>query len=265
MQNFFDKDDSFRLGKILMFLGLFLALYFMMKFVNEVKTFQTIGSLPTQTTIDVAGNGEVTAVPDIATINFNVEASGKTVEVAQNLMNEKMNKAIDFLKTSNIDSKDIQTTNYNAYPEYSNPCGGGMYCPISSNNTPQIIGYKANENVSVKIRAIDTAGKIVDGLGAAGISGISGPSFSVDKIDAVKSDAKQKAIDDAKAKAELLAKQLGVHLGKIVRFTDQGNNPVPMMYSAKAMDAASGGGSPTNIQTGENKYVSDVVITYEIY
>ena len=268
MQNFFNKEDSFRLGKIILILGLFLSLYVMMKFINEVRTFQTIGSaVPSENTIDVSGEGDASAVPDVATISFSVSAQGKTVDAAQSVVSTKINQALDFLKTSNVDSADIQTTNYNTYPEYnSNSCAPGMFCPATVTTAPQIIDYKAEEDVSVKIRTISDAGTIVDGLGAAGITGISGPDFSIDNPDAVQAQARQKAIDDAKQKAIVLANQLGLHLGKITHFSDQGVSPMPVMYAAKAMDVGSAVAAPTTaLPTGENKYTSDVTITYEVY
>lgn len=253
------------MGKMLTLVVIFLSLYLAMKFVNEVKTYSTIGETPSQTTIDVSGNGDASATPDIATISFTVEAQGKTVAVAQNLVSIRINQALDFLKNSNVDTKDIQTTNYDAYPMYSDPCNGNALCVSKNSNVPQIISYRASENVSVKIRSIDTVGKIVDGLGAAGITGISGPNFSLDNPDQVMADAKQKAIDDAKQKAKVLAKQLGVHLGKIVRFSEGGGNAVPMMYDAKAMTAGSTASESSVLPSGQSKYSSGVTITYEIY
>ena len=267
MEKFFNNEDMFRMGKMVMILVLFLSLYFGMKFINEVKTFQTVGVTPSQAaTIDVSGEGDASAVPDVATITFSVEAQGKTVAVAQNLVSIRINQALDFLKQSGIDTKDIQTTNYNAYPEYSNPCGPNMVCPQTSSQVAQIISYRASENVSVKIRDTSVSGKIIDGLGAVGITGISGPDFSVDNPDAVQAQAKQKAIDDAKEKAELLAKQLGVHLGKIVRFSgDVGGGIMPMAYDMKA-GAVGGAIAPTSaLPSGQNKYSANVTITYEIY
>ena len=256
------------MGKMLFFLVAVVGLYFGMQFINQVKTFSTIGATPKDiVTIDVSGDGESYAIPDVATINFTVEAKGKTVVDTQSLVTVRVNQAIDFLKSSGIDSKDIQTTNYVSSPEYNNPCNGGYGMPCSSKDLPKIIGYDVGQSVSVKIRKTEISGKIIDGLGKIGVSGMSGPNFSVDNPDAVQALAKQKAIDNAKEKASVLAKQLGVHLGKIVRFNENGNSPVPMMYSAKA-DMAVGSGSTssgTSLPAGQSKYVSNVVIGYEIY
>ncbi|MEI6316313.1 MAG: SIMPL domain-containing protein [bacterium] len=267
MEKFFNKEDLFRMGKMLMILVVFLSLYFMMKFINEVKVFQTVGVAPSaMTTIDVSGAGDASAVPDMATINFTVEAQGKTVAIAQNLVSVHVNQAMDFLKNAGIDTKDIQTTNYNAYPEYSTPCGSNTICPQNSSQVSKIISYRASENVSVKIRDINNSGKIVDGLGAVGITGISGPDFSIDNPDAVQAQAKQKAIDDAKQKATVLAKQLGVHLGKIVRFSgDASGGVMPMAYDMKSSVAGVAMSPVSNLPSGQNKYSANVVITYEIY
>ena len=267
MQNFFDKEQADRMGKVLLTLVVVVALYFGMKFVNEIKTFHSIGMEPTTAaTIDVTGTGSTFAVPDVATINFSVEAQGKTVEVAQGLVTTRINQAMDFLKTSNVDTKDIQTTSYSAYPQYNDPCNGQVPC-MNAESTQHIVAYIVSESVTVKIRNTDDSGKIIDGLGAAGITGITGPEFSVDQPDAIQAQSRQKAIDDAQAKAKVLADQLGVHLGKIVRFSvDNGSTPGPIMYDAKSMMATGAAAAPTtNIAAGQNKFDSNVTITYEIY
>lgn len=254
------------MGRMLFLLVSVVVLYFGMKFINEIKTFGTIGATPKDmTTIDISGEGEAYAIPDVATINFSVEAKGKTVAIAQNLVTGRINETLDFLAKSNIDKKDIQTTNYSSNPEYSTPCTNGS-TTCKNPTTPTILDYVVTQNVSVKLHDTTVSGSIVDGLGTIGVTSIDGPNFSVNDPDAVKADAKQKAIDDARQKALVLAKQLGVHLGKIVRFSDQ-SNPMPMMYDAKAMSVSGGMGAPavSSLPTGQNKYVSDVTISYEIY
>jgi len=259
------------MGKMLMLLVFVVAVYFGMKFINQVKTFGTIGVSPKEAmTIDSAGEGDSYAIPDVSTISYAVEAKGKTAQIAQNLVIDRINKSLSFLEGSSIDKKDIQTVNYSTYPEYSTPCveGNKKPCPKQP-ATPEIIDYDVNQSVTVKIRDTNIVGKIVEGLTAVGVSGIVGPNFSVDNPDAVKALAKQKAIDDAKQKAVVLAGQLGLHLGKIIRFNDQ-SNPTPVMYSAKANMAGLGGDAPeaadsNSMPAGQSKYVSNVIITYEVY
>ncbi len=261
MANFFDKANSEKVGNMLAVLILVVGLFFGMKFINQVKEFSVIGMNPRDVaTIDVVGNGEKTAVPNLATINFTVELKDKTVELAQAAVAKRINPALDFLKSSGIADGDINTANYNSYPEYNNPCNGGYPCV---NSTPKIVDYITSENVSVKIHDVSMVGKIIDGLGSAGITGISAPDFALDNSDSVKADARALAITDAKSKADILAKQLGVKLGRIIRFTD-GSNPVVMPMMAKAEVSMAGVVADSNLPVGENKYTSSVVITYEI-
>ena len=101
-------------------------------------------------------------------------------------------------------------------------------------------------------------------LGTTGATNLSGPNFSIDNPDALQMQARKIAIDDAKTKAQALAKDLGVSLGKIESFSD--NNINPVMYDAKAMNlsAAVPAAAPAVIPKGQNTITSDVTITYEI-
>ncbi len=242
------------MGKVALLLGLFLALFFMMKFLNETKLFnQGQEDISKASTIDVSGTGFAFAIPDIASESFTIEQKSATVREAQAIVSTKANDAVSFLKKSGIAEKDIQTTNYSANPNYSYP----------PNGTPTLLGYMVSETITVKIRDTSAVGKIVDGLGAQGVTGLSGPNFMVDDPDAVNAQARAKAIADAKAKAAVLARDLGVDLVRIVRFSENGGggSPIPMY----AKDMAAGSASPTSVlPAGENKYTSNVTITYEI-
>ena len=233
-----------------------------------------------ENTISFSGHGEVTAVPDIANIYFTISKDAKTVKEAQALVAAVEKSSLDSLKANNVLEKDIKTADASFYPKYEYkqaacppvPMGMGYagvtvspsspyYCPP---NKQVITGYTASESITVKVRNTDDVGKIMQALGTLGVSNLSGPNFAIDNEDGLKAEARKKAIDDAKAKAELLAKDLGVHLGKITSFNEGGNYPV--MYSAKSamMDSASSAPAPAQLPKGENTITSDVTITYEI-
>jgi hypothetical protein len=223
-----------------------------------------------ENTISFSGHGEVTAVPDIANIYFTISQDAKTVKEAQTLVAEIEKKSLDFLKENNIPDKDIKTTNASFYPKYEyqyNTKAAIPYTEYSYSTRPEkrvIVGYTASESITVKVRNTDDVGKIMQGLGTLGVSDLSGPNFSIDNEDTLKAEARKKAIDNAKEKAKILAKDLGVRLGKITSFSESGNYPV--MYSAKAtMDSVSESvPAPVEIPKGENTISSDVTITYEI-
>ncbi len=104
-------------------------------------------------------------------------------------------------------------------------------------------------------------------LGAVGVSDLSGPNFSIDNEENLQAEARKKAIDDAKAKAEALADDLGVKLGRVANFSEGGRYGGPIYYGKEMMAVDSSTGSapaPANIPKGENTISSDVTITYEL-
>ncbi len=244
-----------------------LALFLAVETVNAITENRFIGAgLPATNTITLSGKGEVKMSPDIATIYFSVTKDAATVKEAQDGAAKASNAAIAFLKTQGIDEKDIQTSGYNLNPryEYENAaCTSNGYCPPGRQ---KLVGYTVTESVTVKIRNIDTAGDIVSGLGAQGVTGISGPSFTVEDEDAVIAQAREKAIADAKDKADQLARQLGVRLVRIVNFSESGNYPVPYYSFGKggeaAMDARAS--AAPSFEAGQNTITSNVSVTYEI-
>ena len=106
----------------------------------------------------------------------------------------------------------------------------------------------------------------MQGLGATGVSNLSGPNFTIDDEDGLKAQARKKAIDDAREKAEALAEDLGVRLGRIASFSEGGGYGAPMYYGKDMMaeQSAAGNAVRAELPKGENTISSDVTITYEI-
>lgn len=239
------------------------------KFLTELKAYGYIGKeMGATNTITVSGDAEVFVKPDIATISFSVLGKGTTPALAQEKVNVAMAKITDYLEKAGINDKDIKTTNFSSSPTYQYPdtkaCAAGYPCyPYEGERT--ISSYEVQQWTEVKIRKIDEANKILGGLGELGATNISGISFTVDDEEGYQEDARKEAIAEAKERAERLADDLGVRLGRVVSFSDGGNYPI--YY--KAMDATLGRGgaesapAPT-ISVGENKIISSVTIVYEI-
>ena len=267
METLFKKDeDRAAMRWALVFAVLAIALYFGMNFINEIKTYDTIGMNPQDVhTIDVTGSGDAFAVPNVATIAFSIEQKSGTVADAQRVVNTKMDSVSAFLKSAGIADADVQTVNYSANPEYSypTPCLPSVPCPASSSQ-PKFLDYDVDQSLLVKVRDTTMVGKVLGGIGSLGVTDISGPDFTVDNTDAVEAQARKNAIDDAQSKAQVLAADLGVHLVRVVNFSDNTNNQPAPMY---AMDAASGVAAQppvAQVPAGQSKYVSNVTITYEI-
>lgn len=243
-----------------------ISLFTAAKFVNEIKNSKYVGrgNQPANT-ISISGKGEVLAVSDIASLYINLNKDGKTAKEAQELLNESITKSLTYLKEQKIEDKDIKSEYGGLNPKYSYEKLVCYTYPCPQND-PKIIGYTATQAITVKIRAVDTASDIRTGLAAIGVTDISGPTFSIDNEDGFKDQARSIAIKDAKVKAEVLASELGVSLGKVVSFSENSGGGYPM-YTAKAsMDSVlSSGSQPAPIlPKGENKITSNVSITYEI-
>jgi len=261
-----DKSINSFIGAISL-LTIIVSVFFIIKIVNEIKLNRYIGSeSQSQNVIYVSGEGEVNAVSDIASLRVSLSEEGKTAKEAQNLLNESLTKTLDYLESQNIEDKDIKSQYGGLTPKYSYDQVVCMSYPCPRSE-PKIIGYTATQSIVVKVREVDNANEVRTGLADLGIKNINGPTFQIDDEDAYKAEARALAIDDAKAKAKVLAKDLGVRLGKIKNFSENGGNNYPVMYSqsVRVMEDMAGGREPApELPKGENTITSNITITYEI-
>ena len=275
-----DRERSMLMKALTAFI-LILSAVGVVVFANELRRGKYIGAVPPQNVITVSGTGEVTAVPDIATISFGVTAQGRTVKEAQGKATETNNAAVKYLRGEGVAEKDIKTDYYSAYPRYEwqedGPVPLGAPSDVSSGATvaypdyyPRpgnqvLVGYEVQQRISVKVRDTEKAGDILAGLGGTGVTDLSGPNFEIDDPQELQREARQKAIDDARTEAKALAKDLGVRLVRIVSFSEGGNYPMYFKGVAET-DAMGGGGVPPSpeLPPGENTITSSVTIVYEI-
>lgn len=225
------------------------------KTMSEVKQYDYIGkTADLQNTISVSGEGKVTAAPDVAQVSIGLTTDKATVAEAQKENSTKMNEIVAALKTLGIADKDMQTSDYNIYPKYE----------WRQSGTSVLVGYTVTQNLAVKIRDTKKISNVLQVAGEKGANQIGSLSFIIDQPDALKDDARAKAIDNAQLKAKALAKQLGVRLGRIVSFNE--SSQVPSVYKLDYATGMGGGGAapaPT-IQSGENVIDVQVNLVYEI-
>ena len=114
------------------------------------------------------------------------------------------------------------------------------------------------------MRDLTKVGALLAGLGKENVQNVSGPNFTLEDTSVGYDAARADAITKAKAQADILAKQLGVRLGRIVHFSESNNTPYPV-YAAETKAVGMGGGVSTpDVPVGENTYTANVSITYEI-
>ncbi len=217
-------------------------------------------------TITVNGKGEILARPDIATFSFSVVVEEDDAATAQKSSAKAINEILAYLEEEGVTDKDVKTQYYNLSPRYDylrSICTTDGFCPPSE----QVLrGYEVNQTIIVKVRDIDNSGTLLSGVGTRGATNISSLQFTIDDEDIFVAEAREVAIDDAKEKAKKLANDLGVKLVRIVDFNESGRDEYypPIMYERFALDSTENVGVAPSIPTGENTFVANVSITYEI-
>ena len=256
------------LGALLVVLVAILILQKGNDFKNAIKSQKPAN------TISVSGEGQLTATPDLATVDVGVMTQGTTAQDVKDQNNTKINKVIDFIKSQGIEAKDIKTSQLSLYPQQSYP----VYLPGSGTQTiPKITGYQGNQTVTVAVHGVDKSqdvlSKILDGSVNAGANQINGVSFSFEKttLTSLQQQARQQAIDDAKQKAQGLADKAGLNLGKIVSIAESsGGYPGPMPYALSAPSVAMGGGAADsksiapNVEPGSQDITESMSVTFEV-
>lgn len=262
-------------GRIQSALALVLILLSAFLFAETIKSLKEYryvgGGIAPTNAITVSGEGEVFAIPDTAEFTFSITERADTSKEAQDMATQKANDAIKALVEQGIEEKDIKTVAYNLYPVYewrdATTC---LRYPCEK--TREQVGFELSQSIRVKVKDLDRAGEMLELVTGKGVSDVSGLDFTIADEDDLKQDARKKAIDEAKTKAEQLAQDLGVSLVRIVGFGESDGGYYPMYARAEAMLDSSapayglGGGdeSSVSVPSGENRVVSNVTITYEI-
>ncbi len=242
------------LYKILTVLALIACVIGVIFAFNLFREGKLIGSSASNV-ISVTGKGEMDVKPDTSSITLTIRESGKDAKEGEGKISAKTTKFLASIK-SLIEEKDIKTESYNSYPRYAYPV----------NQIAKIDGYEMSQVITLKVRDLKNVGKVLELITTAGINEVAGPNYEIDNIEKYKSDTRALAIKDAKEKVEVLAKQLGVDVVRIVSFSE-GNDYVPPMYMRgdMMMKATMQESVPApQLPVGENKVSSNVTITFEI-
>ena len=205
------------------------------------------------TRLDVGATGEVTRLPDIATLSAGVvtQAGSAAAAMAENA--RRMALATAALRRAGIADKDIRTATLSLQPQYR----------YADNQPPTITGYQASNQLSVAFHDIARAGAILDTLVGQGVNQISGPDFAVEHPEAALDEARTAAIRTARARAELYAKATGLSVRRIVSISESGidmpqpQRPMMMMARAKT-------GADTELAPGDQKLSASVQVTFEL-
>lgn len=177
------------------------------------------GSASDSRQVAVVGAGEVQGTPDTLTANVSIEFTAPDVTTAMNQTSQRQQGVINALVNAGIDRKDISTTQVSLQPQFA-----------GSDNTT-IVGYRATNAIDVKIRKLDTASQTLASIVTAGGDAvrINSVNYSIEDDSQLVKDARARAFNDAKDRAQQYADLSGLRLGKVISISESasGSSPVP--------------------------------------
>lgn len=225
-----------------------------------VSVQQSVAQQYPSRTFSVEGSSVIEGVPEVATFSVSVVTEGSMD--AQNVLREnaeKMNAISNFLKGEGIDAKDLETSEYSLAPRYEAlSCASGI-CPEQKK-----IGYTLTQSLVVKVRDREKTGALLSGVVEKGATGVSDIRFVTDDDTKARNEARTKAIEVARKKADALSKAGKFRIGKLVNISETTDPPFPFEGMGGAqMKANAGEGVPTPEPGSRNKNLQ-VMITYEI-
>ncbi len=254
------------LGKVLaVLLAVFLVFASVRTGMEAYKAYRE-GREQFKNQISITAEGKVTAVPDIAMVSLSVVSQGRTVGEVTKANTEKMNAIVAAVKGMSVEDKDIKSTGYYLTPQYE------TLPPIVYNSTPvqppKIVGYSLEQSLEIKVRQTDKAGDIIQKGTDLGANQVGQLTFNIDDPEELKGQAREQALKKAKEKAQALATQAGVTLGKVTNFSEDNYN-FPTYYArdyamGASMEAAPKAAAPT-LEPGSQDVTVNVSVTFEIY
>ncbi|SDJ54155.1 SIMPL domain-containing protein [Microbulbifer yueqingensis] len=209
---------------------------------------------PTGTLVSISAQGEASKVPDVAEISAGVVTEATESNEAMKANAEQMEKLIDAIAKAGIDKKDVQTSGISLTPRYAAR-------PDNQGPNRQITGYMARNTVRITVREVDELGEVLDKMAEAGANNIYGPSFSIGEPEPLRAEAREKALQQARERAEAYAGALDMKVARIVSISEgsQGGMPRPMMRAEMASADAR-----TPVAPGETTVSVNLELVFEL-
>ena len=190
--------------------------------------------------IRVSGTGEVSAPPDTAHLTAGVSTEAPTAAEAVRANGEAMRGVLTALEAAGIPKQDVQTSGFSVFPVYADAPG-----PRAQ---PRITGHRVSNQVTVRVAGVEKVGAVLDQLVASGANELGGVQFSIGDPTPLLDQARQRALADARRKAELYAASAGVRLGRLLGIEEvAGGGPGPFPVAAR-MDSAAVPIAPGQVQ-----------------
>ncbi len=202
--------------------------------------------------IIVTGVGVVEQAPDMATVSVGVRHQAPTAKVAMDSVSKATAAILGRMADLGVAERDIQTRDLSLHPVWDRNA--------ASNGESRVIGYMASNQVEVRVRDLDALGNILDDVVGKGANQFSGLRFSVQNPEPALNEARKRAVQDARAKADLFAAAAGVNLGALLSLSEaSASRPEPVFAEMAAMRSDAG----VPVASGEITTSAQVTLVFE--
>lgn len=211
-------------------------------------------SAPQVTTITVTGNSTENVAPDSVVVNAGVTETAKTAEAVQTDLNTVIHNDLGTLAGLSIPASDVQTSNYDLQPNYSQPGKSGQQT---------LTGFTATENLTIQLTDLTQTGKLIDTLVKLGTNQINGVNYQVSNSSQAEAQADVDALKDARNQANSIAQSLGVVITGVqsVNTSSGGSGPI---YPMTHFDAESSSSTSTALSPGTEQITASATVVYTV-
>jgi uncharacterized protein len=194
-----------------------------------LATAPAVAAQPAATEISASGTGTISLQPNMATVNAAVETNSQNANDAVSQNNSVYDRVVAALVSLGVARGDISlayyNVSYNPKPTALPPNPGERY------------GYTVSRSFLVKVRDIGRAGRVVDTCTSSGATAINGVSFGLSDPNPARSQAIARAVADAHANADALAKAAHLRIVSI-KSIELGAAPSPPVPMTRTLAAA---------------------------
>ncbi|CAJ1579131.1 SIMPL domain-containing protein [[Mycobacterium] wendilense] len=166
--------------------------------------------------VTVVGSGQVDGTPDTLVTNVAVSFVAPQATAALNQTNERQRAVVDALLGAGVDREDIATSQVNLQPRYE-PDG------------TTVVAYQATNAIDVTLRDVSAASRALALITSIGgdATRINSVAFSIEDDSQLVTDARARAFEDARRRAEQYAELSGLQLGDVISISEAGEESSP--------------------------------------
>lgn len=217
---------------------------------------------PAMRRLAVSGEGQAFRAPDLALVQLTVTRQGATAAQALTDNNTAMSAVQGALPEFGLEPRDIQTSGFSINPQYRYETRqDGTQSP------PTLVGYEVRNTLSLRVRAVDRLGEILDRAVSLGVNDGGSIEFVAEDPSALENEARTEAIGRARASAEAMAKAAGQRLGALLSVEDadaRSGPPTPMADMRMMAMPAPAPASKVPVAAGQTMASASVRLVYSL-